>query len=48
MKTRLLALVALGLSVLPTVAQADGALSDVWWLWLVRWLTNWSGGWYGY
>ena len=47
MKTRLRVLVALMLFAVPAVAQA-GALSDVWWLWLVRWLTNWSGGWYGY
>lgn len=48
MKTRISALIALVLFVLPMNAQASGALSDVWWLWLVRWLTNWSGGWYCY
>ena len=47
MKARLVTLTALVLFAVPAIAQA-GALSEVWWLWLVRWFTMSSGGWYGY
>jgi len=47
-KHKLILAVLLVLVVFATVASASGALDETWWEWMVRKLTEWSSGWWGY